>query len=394
MNVSGAGSEDIYVDAQTLRAVYALQLSTYTALVGMSILAYDYMLTYELERKYLWPARWTIIKCLYIFNRYIPFVDSALVLTRVLTPGLDLNTCYVLMELNCWFYTIAIGMAEIILMICTWAVWARRRAVGILLVVIFLAFSTPAYWTTADFGASITFGPPPLPNLGCMVTHNNATIAGNWVLLIMIELCVLILMVIKTLRDYKENPGMTLSKVILRDGIAYYINLFALGTINVIIILTQPHDLYLLFAVPVRIIHSVLTSRVVLRTREYGQRLEVNTNGVMEIRTDRVTVPPTDSLVFAPVGVGSRQSWVDGYPSTWPPVEEVELDVTPWWNEDRARRNIIGRNGARDQGGNISMPKPSRRKGRDRCSERVTEEDSEMQTDDSEGPSKTTANYT
>ncbi|KAH7911377.1 hypothetical protein BJ138DRAFT_928553 [Hygrophoropsis aurantiaca] len=234
-------SEEIYVNPQTLRAVFALRLNTYTTLVGTTILVYDYLLTYERERKYIWPAPWSIIKCLYLATRYLPFFDTLVVLIRMVTPGLSLNTCYVLAVMNCYLYAVGMGMSELILMIRTWAVWERNRKVGIGLAVYFVLLTTPTWWITAQFANSFIFGAPPTPSSGCMLIHNSALNAVDWVLLVMIELGVLILMIVKSARDYKQrrSPGLTLSKVILRDGIAYYINLFALSAVNIIIICTR-----------------------------------------------------------------------------------------------------------------------------------------------------------
>ena len=41
---------------------------------------YDYLLTFPLEISFVWPARWTAIKVLFLLTRYMPFVDGGLLL--------------------------------------------------------------------------------------------------------------------------------------------------------------------------------------------------------------------------------------------------------------------------------------------------------------------------
>ncbi|KAH7918276.1 hypothetical protein BV22DRAFT_1100573 [Leucogyrophana mollusca] len=361
---SDLSNGEVYVDAGTLRAVYALQLNTCTSVVSLAILAYDYLLTLDLEIKYIWHAHWSIVKWLYLLTRYLPFIEAVVVLTRILAPGLDAETCHILMVSNCWMYTVGMGMSEVVLMIRTWAVWERRRSIGVGLIIYLFVLTTPTWWATLRFSRSITYALPPTPSIvGCMTIHNNALVAIDWVLLMVMELGVLMLMVIKAVKNYKKNPGLTLYKVILRDGIAYYINLWALSIINLLIIATQPPDLYLLFVAPVRVIHSLLTARIVLRIREFGDRSQVSPDGGLETGRTTGRISPTPSLIFAPVS--GQQSWVDGDPRDWQ-ADEVEMDVTRWWHEERERRNAKGAGGVSDSGGSLHVRSPDWRKSRDR----------------------------
>ncbi|KAF9012072.1 hypothetical protein BDQ17DRAFT_1233336, partial [Cyathus striatus] len=41
---------------------------------------YEYFITLDLEIKYIWNARWTYIKIIYLATRYLPFIDTSLVL--------------------------------------------------------------------------------------------------------------------------------------------------------------------------------------------------------------------------------------------------------------------------------------------------------------------------
>ncbi|KAF9226741.1 hypothetical protein BS17DRAFT_501555 [Gyrodon lividus] len=65
------------VDAETLSPGYvAIQVSTDRHLVrcmevsSLALALWDYLLTMEDERRLIWPSRWSLVKCLFLLNRY------------------------------------------------------------------------------------------------------------------------------------------------------------------------------------------------------------------------------------------------------------------------------------------------------------------------------------
>lgn len=49
------------------------KVSTVAACV---LFVWDYILTFGLEVQYIWKSRWTVVKVVYLIQRYLPFVDS------------------------------------------------------------------------------------------------------------------------------------------------------------------------------------------------------------------------------------------------------------------------------------------------------------------------------
>lgn len=37
---------------------------------------WDYLITLGMEIELVWPSKWTVMKSLYLFQRYIPFLDT------------------------------------------------------------------------------------------------------------------------------------------------------------------------------------------------------------------------------------------------------------------------------------------------------------------------------
>jgi hypothetical protein len=45
-----------------------------------SVQAYDYLITFETEKKYVWDSTWKLGKILYILTRYSPMIDAPMLM--------------------------------------------------------------------------------------------------------------------------------------------------------------------------------------------------------------------------------------------------------------------------------------------------------------------------
>ena len=58
--------------------------------MSITLLIYDYILTLPMEVSLIWRAKWTVMKVLYVIQRYLPFEDTVIVLLHC-TPFYLLN---------------------------------------------------------------------------------------------------------------------------------------------------------------------------------------------------------------------------------------------------------------------------------------------------------------
>ncbi|KAH7914868.1 hypothetical protein BJ138DRAFT_1142785 [Hygrophoropsis aurantiaca] len=270
--------------AELIQDIADVKKIMYTSVVGATILIYDYLLTLDLETVFIWPSRLSTIKVLYLLTRYFPFMDSAVTITYHFIPGIRIPTCHAIFLVNSCFYVTGMGISEIILAVRTYAVWQRDRTVGIGLMFFFLTACALAYYSTVRYLESIRFIPSPAGAPSCVMITSNSFVMYNWILLMALEGGVTALMLIKTYKNYRPkgrgaNTDKGLIMEIAKEGIAYYISLFILSLLNVGIIATQPSQLDLLFTLPVRIIHSVLTARLVLQLRVHASQHAVLLGG-------------------------------------------------------------------------------------------------------------------
>jgi len=198
-------------------------------------------------------------------------------------PGSSGTTCYILFQIAEWMFVISVGLAELILMIRAWAVWERDRRLSIGLPIFFVSVWTALCVYAARYLRSLKFMQIPNPTLpGCFVSGRSSIQFAEWALVMGFEGGILILMCIKGYQTLKMGPSSGLVRLVYVDGILYYIALFALALINMVVILTLPDAFANLLTTFQRIMHSILTGRMLLQLRQYEHKI-VHGEGLMEL---------------------------------------------------------------------------------------------------------------
>lgn len=251
------------------------RLSNYVDVVSCTVLVYDYLLTFNSETTLIWPSKWSLTKVLFLLTRYGPFIDSGIILWQLMKPEMSYGDCDFVYKSTGWLLLTGVFIAECILMLRTWAVYERRRAVAVGLAVWTVVTWVPNMTSLGIFLDSLRYGPLPvahLPGSGCHVTSGSPIVFVCWVLLTVFEAAILTLMVLKAVKTYRLEKNSAVFRAVFRDGSVFYVYLFALSTANVIVILTASADLINLLSIIERVIHSVLTARIILDLRQLGTR--------------------------------------------------------------------------------------------------------------------------
>uniref|UniRef100_A0A8H7XVF5 DUF6533 domain-containing protein n=1 Tax=Psilocybe cubensis TaxID=181762 RepID=A0A8H7XVF5_PSICU len=85
------------VTPDILRALRGWTILTYLEVTAMTLFLYDYTLTFGMEYRLVWKKRSSVIKLLYIFQRYLPFCDVGfLTIYRHSSANLTGPQCHVL----------------------------------------------------------------------------------------------------------------------------------------------------------------------------------------------------------------------------------------------------------------------------------------------------------
>jgi len=164
-------------------------------------------------------------------------------------------------------------VAEILLTIRTWACWGEARWLTIGLPIFFLVVWVIVYVFLGFFLRTVEFIRPPhyaIP-FGCFYVEADSVLVACWAAMMVYDAGLLLLMGIRGFPTLKGMGKETLSKVVYRDGLIYYLFLFVLSLVNIVIILCLPYEYVNLFTTLERVMYSILTCRAILHIREQNK---------------------------------------------------------------------------------------------------------------------------
>jgi len=238
---------------------------TYTDVVSVAILIYDYSLTLPDEIKYIWTNPFAISSILFFLTRYPPFVDSLLLFIHA-HAGLSEPNYKIVYRAQVGAYGIGILIGNVILLLRTTAIWERKKLVTLVLSVLLAACMAAAAYALRRYLVEVTFDPSPCssdPGFFVMDNHNNLYIP--YALLMGFETMVLVLTLVKA---SKQRAISQLHKTLYEDSLKYFVILFAVSVANTTNLAAGPLELRPVLTSVHRILHSVFTGRIILNIHE------------------------------------------------------------------------------------------------------------------------------
>ncbi|KAF9013814.1 hypothetical protein BDZ89DRAFT_1076826, partial [Hymenopellis radicata] len=221
---------------------------------------YDLLCTLDQEVEYVWSRPLAFSSILFFLNRYLPFVDTFISIHLHLdyfTP----EECIARFKALTWFIVIGILLCEVILMIRTYAIWERRRAVLYGFIALFLVVAIPGIVMAQLELESLVYGP--ISGRGCRLIHASPIIMGSYILLLLCETIIAILMCIKARQHLRQPHSSWVNRLYFQDGLLFFIYILFISLANVIVPICKP-ALANWLATPQRVLHSIFCTRILL----------------------------------------------------------------------------------------------------------------------------------
>ncbi|KAJ7301165.1 hypothetical protein DFH08DRAFT_1090329 [Mycena albidolilacea] len=289
MEVSGESPESMAADIQS---AFLLQQVKYMHVASITILVFDYLLSLNLEVSLVWGTKWSLTKIFYVLARYPPFIDVPLILWFELTPNIDTKICLPLYVFTSWGVVFGIATAEALLVLRTYALMGCSARALTALVTQYIAFALITIVVVSLFLKSLKFGQPPLAIVaGCHLVDGSIILVVAFILALWNETVLMICTLwvgVKRFR-HSNNP---LIKTLYRDGISYFVLLFLISAGNLAVLIWGPVELVDLFSTFLRVMHSVLSTRIVLHVRATDRR-ELQQGGTSLLSTAKFRIPGT-----------------------------------------------------------------------------------------------------
>lgn len=146
----------------------------------------------------------------------------------------------------------------------TYALWGSDRRILIILFSTFFGVSAPCLAILVYFIRSLRYGDSPLS--GCYVTESSGILFANFVLLMLFETIIMCLTIWIGIKRFRHSRNR-LVHILYRDGIFYFVYIFMISMGNIIVLLAGPPQYLDLMTTLQRVVHSILSTRIILHTR-------------------------------------------------------------------------------------------------------------------------------
>ncbi|KLO17903.1 hypothetical protein SCHPADRAFT_146784 [Schizopora paradoxa] len=206
-----------------------VQLMKYSNFFTVTMLVYDYMLTFGDEVRLIWPWEWRVGKILYIATKYSPFVDVPVFLAFWFNGSFSAAECQTLFNIGVWFVSAGAIISEWILCMRTYAIWEKSNIVFYPLLTFVLGAQIVGLWATKTLVSSLQFSLSPFPTLSrCYINETKTNVFFVvYILIMLVELTILTLTIWKGVSQWRSSRS-ALVKVLYRDGVFYFTVMFGL----------------------------------------------------------------------------------------------------------------------------------------------------------------------
>ncbi|THU80264.1 hypothetical protein K435DRAFT_845154 [Dendrothele bispora CBS 962.96] len=266
-----------------------LQTIGCTKVASLALLIFDTILTLKPEYQYIWQRQWNTVKVLYLFNRYSTFLDSIIVVHKRFSPGSD---CSEISTFTTIFSGFGIALTELLLMIRTYGMYNSSRKILIFFLMTWLISGGINFWAISRWTKPFEFDiesliPPFVSDTGihdslkCYFGSTSLISAICYMSLLVGEGVIVLMTVIKSFLLWRTarkegRTEMQLLSWFYKEGTIFYLFVFPFTVMTAVVNKLSPSVLNAglpsMAETPLRVIHTLLTCRLVLHVREVAEQ--------------------------------------------------------------------------------------------------------------------------
>ncbi|PFH49320.1 hypothetical protein AMATHDRAFT_63471 [Amanita thiersii Skay4041] len=248
------------------------------ALVSLTILIYDHLLTFGDEVQYIWKRRVSPVTILYLINRYFAPCAFVICMVALFSANWTLETLVLTLtlEYSCRSFSkfegvltlVTVMCAEAILILRVYAVYSQKIVVLIPLVVVWVAQLGVMSYILSHSGPVII--PPSSISYGCILVADPeiGALAILFVVpAIVFDTIILVFLVFGLYRNVKAYPDVRMYQLLLQDGILYFLVVVMVNVAWTVTGLTLVTDMKNILS----LITNILIGRLTLNIRMHGK---------------------------------------------------------------------------------------------------------------------------
>lgn len=236
-----------------------LLATKYLTAVSFVILLHEHVLTFPLEIERIWKQPRSLASLLFCLNRY-GTLCQLIVLLLAYNQAWSERVCGSWFRFAPGLYVISIGFAECILILRTYALYCRDKLVLLGLLVLFGAeMGVMGY--CVSIATYLRLLPP---FVGCIPIGRKPMGVAFYVAPLFTDTVIFVLTVVKTARYLRTNVRTALPRIVLRDGILYFVLILLINLMNVVVYTVAPGSLRALGTSFSQVLTTILISRLQL----------------------------------------------------------------------------------------------------------------------------------
>ncbi|KAJ3773599.1 hypothetical protein FB446DRAFT_732125 [Lentinula raphanica] len=242
-----------------------LQIVAYVTVSFLALFIYDWFISLTQEVVHIWHSRWGVIKILYFWTRYVPFIVMIIAAQERISSMCNHQT------LTTVFAGFIIGISDLILMLRTYSIFNKSRRVLAVICLSWIVLSAIATWAVFRF-SSESFSSDSSTTNSCFVPQRSKAVLIAFFALLGGECVTSLLTAWKTLDIYRKSHfGQALS-TIYHEGLFYYFMILPTEIAIVTVFLLSPAGFQSLMDSPLTVLHSILCCKLVLHVREIAAK--------------------------------------------------------------------------------------------------------------------------
>lgn len=312
-----------------------VRASRYLSAAGYVLLLYDYFLTLPEEVKLIWPTPWSLVKALFLINRYS--VPIFLTINSWEMSGFSgphsTTFCRRWVPIEGYAEIASLGISNFLLLLRVHALYGRSRKVfmflGAFYILTYISILATATLALVHMIPHLTYSP--LAGI-CTVPEKPVTLQAIWAAPLGFEILVFGMTLYKCLEHAKSQQlQIPLLHTLYRDGFLYFLVIVVIRILNLSLWIVAPASLIYLGLYFIWALITLLISRLLLNLRnvsthtQWSAETDVRGMGNMQFapRSDLDTVHKT-TMPISSTGFTNSTRLTDVL--EWP-EEEPEFDA-------------------------------------------------------------------
>jgi len=260
-------------DAAVLSLISGMFINNYCTVAFVTLLCYDYCLTFSREVEFIWKQNFNMGKVLFFFNRYVPILNLIGLMNSYVNRSIHdpdgKKFCAPFFHIDSWVGFCSIFVVNLLLLIRTYAIWRKSKVILVSLSILLTLCMMATAGATIYADVVVQSFPVPGNVRPCATGFDKTDVLyAIWVSSILWDTSVLILSLMKIVPLARTNViGTRMVDLLIKDGVQYFAVLFLISISNVIVLELAPPALKIMLFTFYRVMLSILGSRIILNLR-------------------------------------------------------------------------------------------------------------------------------